>query len=417
MVQYSQQADPQPFPWAYQMPQQQEKKPGLMDILSQSLGTGLGEGIAGGIQQQLKRSALDKMLSNINPNMSPQERLLSVASADESTQPILQDYFKQLDKQKEAQAFNQTLQGIYGQPQQEQQNQQQMTQPFAEGQPGQGIGATSGVTDPAYQKILIQAKQHKTDLDQKAQQHQQNQDFQRKQKQIESEEKISTPILQDVETKRASLPTLQNALKIQDQALQEDDLSAFSPDYLAEVFHFEPFRSPSGALFKTAGKEFFLGSINQVGRQPNQWIEQQIYSMAPQIGRSKEANLKVNAFLKFKADADEHDVETKSKLAQDLRNELGFVPANIGSLASQIEKPYLEKREKQLGYQLQKITEAENPDQLEKIVKVRKGTPLTREKAKVFKDYTGGDIDKARKLAVNLGYEIPDAEIIAEGNR
>ncbi len=100
--QFSQAPDFQPYQHAKLNPMPEER-PGLMSLLAQSLGSGLGEGVAGGIQQQLKRSALDKMLSNINPNMSPKERLLAVGSADAETQPLINDYFKQQDLQRKTQ--------------------------------------------------------------------------------------------------------------------------------------------------------------------------------------------------------------------------------------------------------------------------------------------------------------------------
>ncbi len=92
-----------PYQRAY-VPPPEPEQPGLFSMLAKSLGGGLGEGVAGGVQQQLKRSALDKMLSNINPNMSPKERLLTVGSADAETQPLIRDYFQQQDLQRQQQA-------------------------------------------------------------------------------------------------------------------------------------------------------------------------------------------------------------------------------------------------------------------------------------------------------------------------
>ncbi len=99
--QYSQAPEFPVFQRQYQ--QMPEQSPGLMNQLAQSLGSGLGEGVAGGIRQQLKRSALDKMLSNVNPNMSARERIGLIASADPETQPIIKDYFEQQDLQRQQQ--------------------------------------------------------------------------------------------------------------------------------------------------------------------------------------------------------------------------------------------------------------------------------------------------------------------------
>lgn len=85
--------------------QQDDGQPkNAMDYILGRLGAGgaagIESGITGGIQTALKRSALDKMLNNLNPNMSPRERLMTVAGADAETQPLLQEFFKQEDARK-----------------------------------------------------------------------------------------------------------------------------------------------------------------------------------------------------------------------------------------------------------------------------------------------------------------------------
>ena len=350
--QYSQAPDFQPYQYAPLNPMPEER-PGLMSLLAQSLGSGLGEGVAGGIKQQLKRSALEKMLANVNPNMSPKERLLTVAGADESTQPVLQDYFKQIDKQNESQAFNQGLQNIYGAPQQGQNPQeqsQQRQQPTAEGQPGQGIGVPQGVSDPNYQKILINAAQHKSDQDQKERHKNEEKSFKQKERQIEFEQKRVLPILEEVDAARRTIDARRTSLNLQKQAVQTGDVAGFK-NYLSELTGAENLRSTEGAIFKTAGKELFLNSLSKINGRPNQWIEQQLSDAQAKIGRSTEANLSTIAVQEYSLDLLDKETKLYQDLAEQYINDpnFGYVPSNINRLVNQAMKPYTLKKEKELA--------------------------------------------------------------------
>lgn len=70
-------------------PQQQEKQPGFMEML----GAGLGQGIAGGIQQQVKQSALNKVLEQAQPGMTPMDVFkLGSQLPEEQQKPFYQAY-------------------------------------------------------------------------------------------------------------------------------------------------------------------------------------------------------------------------------------------------------------------------------------------------------------------------------------
>ena len=75
-------------------------------------------------------------------------------------------------------------------------------------------------------------------------------------------------------------------------AIASKNLGFWSSDNLAEITGVEAFRSPEGAIFKTASKEYFLGNISRAGARPNQWIEQQISDMMAKIGNLQKMNKK-----------------------------------------------------------------------------------------------------------------------------
>jgi hypothetical protein len=119
-------------------------------------------------------------------------------------------------------------------------------------------------------------------------------------------EEISKAALKSSAERAESLPQKEFALQNMMDAVEQGNLSFFSPDSLADLTGIEAFRTPEGAGFKTAGKEFFLGSLKRAGARPNQWIEAQIADMLPKIGRSPEANLSVTEALKTEMDIEKN---------------------------------------------------------------------------------------------------------------
>jgi hypothetical protein len=236
------------------------------------------------------------------------------------------------------------------------------------------------------------------------------------------EYKRAGPILQQADEMRRGFPQLRASLNTIKDSITSGDLGTFSTDWLANVSGLEGFRSGKGALFLTAGKDFFLNNISKVGGRPNQWVEQQLVKMQPEIGRTKEANESVAEFFEFKLDTDEAYVNTLDELSEKYKQELGYVPGDIGAITDKAIKPYVDKREKQLAYKLKVIDERERgPEELKKLQKVPKGTPLTIQKAKALLDYFKDteDVDermkKAEEAARKLGYEIVGEEIYGEG--
>jgi len=196
-----------------------------------------------------------------------------------------------------------------------------------------------------------------------------------------------------------ALPQKQAALQSMTSAIEGGDLGTFSPDYLAEITGIDAFRTPTGAAFVSSGKEYFLGSLKRAGARPNQWIEQQIQKMLPQIGRSKEANLTVAETLKTENLIEEKQVELGYQLANELEETLGYVPRDLPQRVAKQMKPFAEEQQKILEEKLRQISSEVV------LKKVPKGTPLNKEMALQLFKKAKGDKTKAAKIARGLGYD------------
>lgn len=174
-------------------------------------------------------------------------------------------------------------------------------------------------------------------------------------KREERHSKISEKVLLRADEKAEELPQKEAALENMKNAIEQGNLSYFSPDNLAELTGIEAFRTPEGALFKTASKEFFLGSLKRAGARPNQWIEQQIQDMLTKIGRSRAANLTVTQALQADIDIERKALQLTREIADQLEKEHGYVTRQLGSEVQKQLKPYAEKRQRELEKKLKSI--------------------------------------------------------------
>lgn len=388
--------------------EQPERQPGLLDSTLQGFGGGLGEGIAGGLRQEMRKSMIEKTLGMLNPKMSVLEKYDIISKADPETQAALMPRLKieqemQAGQQKQQanQAFAQAL---------ENRRRGGISQNGQQSQSAQ-YGTQQGNLPPVNsQQALELAK-----MDQAEEHYVRSLEEKRRENRITAEEKISIPILEKNEGEREATRLQGAALENAELALQNKDLSFFSPDNLAELLHVNAFRSPEGALFKTAIKENLIGGMSRIGASAakNQWIEKQLYDMGPQIGSSNAANQSIIEALKSDVAVRQRLVQTRDELADKFRKENGFVPANINRIADDIVRPFAEKEQKKLAYRIQELRENETkPELLGKLVRVKRGTPLTVRKAKIILDKVNGNKEMAMKVAKDAGYDITDLSTI-----
>lgn len=201
-----------------------------------------------------------------------------------------------------------------------------------------------------------------------------------------------------------SLPVKKTALKMMTDSISNKNLGFWTLDNLAEITGIEAFRSPEGALFKTAGKEYFLGNISRAGARPNQWIEQQIADMMTKIGRTTEANLSVARALQNETDLDEERVRLTDETFNDLRKE-GKDIGDLGSIVNSKLSKFAEQKQNELFNDLRAI-KAIGENKPQKFHKVAQGTQISPYMVDALLDMFNNDEDKSLQAAKKLGYFI-----------
>lgn len=204
------------------------------------------------------------------------------------------------------------------------------------------------------------------------------------------------------------------ALDLMEGAVTEGDLKFFSQDNFAEFLgkYGEGLRTAKGAQLKTAQKEFLVSDLGRVGNRPNQWIEQQISQALTRIGRSKEANLTVIEGLRARLERGQAKQEISRNLEDFYLNKDGTIPANFTNIVSETLKPIQKNISDKLAYKLRMIHERENKGDIEQIIRKKppRGTSMTLPMMVSFIKKSGGDPNKARKVAKKLGYTMLSEE-------
>lgn len=216
--------------------------------------------------------------------------------------------------------------------------------------------------------------------------------------------KFADKVLESAMSRAESLPMKKTArATLKDQVLSKD-LSFWSKDNLAEITGVEGFRSPQGAVFKTAGKEYLLGNISRAGARPNQWIEQQIADMLAKVGRSTAANLSVVRALENENTLDEEHIQAANRIYDEVEQSGGdmrTVPKRLNDHMLE----FAENSQKVLQNDLRAYAAIEEGKPV-KLIKVPNGTPITKEVAEALVMKFNKDPMKARNEAKKLGYNV-----------
>lgn len=208
---------------------------------------------------------------------------------------------------------------------------------------------------------------------------------------------------QEADVIAATIPQKESALGLMEDAIASKDLSYFSRDNLAEVTGIEGFRSAEGSIFKTAGKEYFLGSIGRAGARPNQWIEQQIQDMMTKVGRSTEANLSVARAMRNELDIEKERVRLTEEISDQMTAEGDLSQGKLGSTVNKQLAQYAEKKQTELFNDLRAIKSiAEKSPQ--KFRKVEPGTEVSLVMVQSLLRQFDNDPEKAAEEAKKLGY-------------
>jgi hypothetical protein len=241
-------------------------------------------------------------------------------------------------------------------------------------------------------------------------------------KEFESERefhtKRSNKFLDTITETANTLPEREVALDTSIAAVQSGKIKPLGGDFWADVLNAPQLRTQEGAALLAGAKVNLMGSLGRVGARPNQFLEKQISDAYARAGESQQAQMAKLNIAKTVLDLDKKFVEVSEEIANKYRQDLGYVPENIDSLARAQMKPYAIKRQELLSYQLQEGTDRENmkknPTEFNSIKKVHPGTILTQEKYDVFLKKSKGATEQERdrnaiKMAKKAGYKIPDA--------
>lgn len=163
-----------------------------------------------------------------------------------------------------------------------------------------------------------------------------------------SDIKRSDKYLDSVNEARDSTRRGQTSLASIEEAIARKDLGFFSPDNLKSMAGFDRWISPEGAILNTAGKEFFIADLERVTGRPNMFLERILSRAIPQIGKSNEANQTIVEFYKNALDLQEEKIKISDNLEDFYRQNMGYVPGNIGRLVDAQLKPYAQEKEKEL---------------------------------------------------------------------
>ena len=256
----------------------------------------------------------------------------------------------------------------------------------------------------AERKFNAQEKALKTDIAQENTQYNRHKDI------VDKNEKVSQPYLNDISAKEKKAAVLETAFRTSENAVRSGETTGLI-NWLAQKHNIDPMKNTDSAILNAAKKEFLLSNVTRAGSRPNMWLEQQVSSMFPSVGQSKESALGVLAML----DADKDAVKEEARIAREIQHkyekELGYVPKSIEEEVNAQLIPFIDKSNEKLALKIQSIKEEKMSDKelaMKARSKVMKGTPLTERMGLVILDKASGDTKKAAKIAERLGYSIPE---------
>jgi len=184
-------------------------------------------------------------------------------------------------------------------------------------------------------------------------------------------------------------------------------------NFLADKTGWEVFRNPEAARSRSAGKQYFMQSLNELapGARMNVFLEQQLSAGQTQIGREEEANQSVLDLMEFTDDLKAQRAKYLLEEAEKDEAALKYAKNDIARRADKRMAKYAEQREDEMAYTIRK--RHEDPIEDDKLVqemftgKVPEGTPLTLRAARILMIKNNDDEKKAQAEAKRLGFIFP----------
>lgn len=238
-----------------------------------------------------------------------------------------------------------------------------------------------------------------------------------RQKKYESEREFHTKVSADV-VKNAQKVVNEAPIKKGLIAQQRRDIASGQTagliPWLVEQTGIETYRNPESARFKTVSKDRFVANLSSIAgaARPNQFIEQQLVSAQPALGRDEEANQTVLDLEEFIEDLKEQRARYELQMAEEDFEKYGYERRDIAQRADKLMKPYAEQRQEEMAYTIRKRHEDTlDTAELAKDItlgNVPRGTPLTVRSARILMIMANYDEKKAQAMAKKMGFEIPN---------
>lgn len=198
-------------------------------------------------------------------------------------------------------------------------------------------------------------------------------------------------------------------------AVASGDVGGFDINWFANLLGpiGEPLKNLKGVQLESAMKNLLVDTIKGLGGRQNQWIEQLTKSAMAGIGKKKEANQLLLNIEKTKLGLESRLLDIQDELSAYYEAKGERPPSNIDQIAHTILKPEAENKWDKTYYHLREIYEkSKGPRFLKSLEKVPNGTPLTLEKRDALIKMYKGDAEKAKQKAEELGYTIPDPNVV-----
>lgn len=196
-------------------------------------------------------------------------------------------------------------------------------------------------------------------------------------------------------------------------AIESGDTGPISSANLSKIFGRPELETLKGAQLNFAAKELLFSGLSRVSAKgQNMYMEKRISSLAPEVGKTREANLAYQEGLEAEADIDQAYLDNYDRLAAEDKKRFGFVNyEDLKKRALSASAPIQKQIMKRSAFRIKRLEEEEmGASKLKKQVgkNVDKGTPLTDYMMKLYAEKYGKA--KGLEVAKKNGYYVPTME-------
>ncbi len=213
--------------------------------------------------------------------------------------------------------------------------------------------------------------------------------FQRSKKYLDNLSEIA----QELPKERLALQQMRGALDVGDFESKRNAI--------AEILGLDLLKTAGPQVVNSASKQFLMSSLASLRGRPNQFVERQITRALINPLYQKEANELIYEGLEGLHRLKQREVEIANELEERYTDRGEEIPRNYQKQVRETLQKEAEEFEKRYEERVRTLLSSKEP-----LRKVKKGTPLTRERAQHLLNQVGGDKEEARKLARSLGYEL-----------